>query len=507
MPILYRAGFNDAVASSGYDLDLRNQTNPNNYQYDGIGNIISDAQSGITKIGWTVYNKPDTIYKSAGNITYNYNTANQRVSKTYNGLTTWYVRDAQGNVLSVYDNADSTVNWREQHLYGSSRLGMWKPNMNLADSNAVDIWDTTGYRLFELNNHLGNVMTTINDVRNPYFKPSHIGPLPGPLQYFTANVLSYQDYYAFGMLMPDRQYTNGDSTYRYGFNGKEQDNEIMGYGNSQDYGERFYDPRVGRFLSVDPLTVKYPELTPYQFASNRPIDGIDLDGKEWENIKSKWIVYSKGASALPIIKSDNGSGYLLKATYGLQDKTSKENFDKLKTAYLTNPGIIHNPNNGYAQYYPIKTDSKSKTLSVGDNMYIDITGPFNDYVRFTDIKVTDNTFYIKAATLYGHTDAGFIVFSGSFDPTTGIANFSIYNETTNNLGMDALNPRSIGRGAQKAQWELVLNNVASFLKGNVKSKTLKTELSIQNAQKGDAVKVATEDLQSGKTTEELKEKQ
>jgi hypothetical protein len=26
---------------------------------------------------------------------------------------------------------------------------------------------------------------------------------------------------------------------------------------------------------------KYPELTPYQFASNRPIDGVDLDGKEY----------------------------------------------------------------------------------------------------------------------------------------------------------------------------------------------------------------------------------
>lgn len=44
---------------------------------------------------------------------------------------------------------------------------------------------------------------------------------------------------------------------------------------------RIYDSRLGRFLSVDPLTAKYPELTPYQFASNRPIDGVDLDGNEW----------------------------------------------------------------------------------------------------------------------------------------------------------------------------------------------------------------------------------
>ena len=36
-----------------------------------------------------------------------------------------------------------------------------------------------------------------------------------------------------------------------------------------------------RFLSIDPFSAKYPMLTPYQFASNRPIDGIDLDGLEY----------------------------------------------------------------------------------------------------------------------------------------------------------------------------------------------------------------------------------
>gem|GEM_PF-2666323 len=68
--------------------------------------------------------------------------------------------------------------------------------------------------------------------------------------------------------------------YRYGFNGKENDNEVKGSGNQQDYGMRIYDPRVGRFLSVDPITKEYPELTPYQFASNSPIANIDVDGLE-----------------------------------------------------------------------------------------------------------------------------------------------------------------------------------------------------------------------------------
>jgi muramidase (phage lysozyme) len=43
---------------------------------------------------------------------------------------------------------------------------------------------------------------------------------------------------------------------------------------------RIYNPSLGRFLSTDPITKEYPELTPYQFASNTPIWGIDLDGLE-----------------------------------------------------------------------------------------------------------------------------------------------------------------------------------------------------------------------------------
>jgi RHS repeat-associated protein len=80
------------------------------------------------------------------------------------------------------------------------------------------------------------------------------------------------------MVMPQRQFSAGG--YRYGFNGKENDNDVKGVGNQQDYGMRIYDPRLGRFLSVDPITAKYPELTPYQFASNTPIVAIDLDGLE-----------------------------------------------------------------------------------------------------------------------------------------------------------------------------------------------------------------------------------
>jgi RHS repeat-associated protein len=96
-------------------------------------------------------------------------------------------------------------------------------------------------------------------------------------------------------------FETGDATesmsgfkYRFGFNGQEKDNEVMGEGNFQDYGFRMYNSRLGRFISVDPLLKDYPFYTPYQFAGNMPIKFIDLDGLEPAE-------YKMGAKHLVII--------------------------------------------------------------------------------------------------------------------------------------------------------------------------------------------------------------
>jgi|GEM_PF-1365945 len=79
--------------------------------------------------------------------------------------------------------------------------------------------------------------------------------------------------------MPGRRYVY-DNTYRYGFNGKENDNEVKGEGSQQDYGMRIYDPRLGCWQSMDPLQAVYPFLSPYNFVSNNPLIYVDLDGKK-----------------------------------------------------------------------------------------------------------------------------------------------------------------------------------------------------------------------------------
>lgn len=116
------------------------------------------------------------------------------------------------------------------------------------------------------------------------------------------------------MLVPNR-HSSSDS-YRYGFNGKEKDDEIKGEGVQYDYGFRIYDARTARFLSMDPLFAGYPYYTPYQFAGNRPIWAIDLDGLEEKTTTAKNRVIIKSTIYDHNNKLIEGSLHLYNTTSG-----------------------------------------------------------------------------------------------------------------------------------------------------------------------------------------------
>jgi RHS repeat-associated protein len=416
----------DAVGNSNYTEDIDNQDD-DNYKYDAIGNLIIDKAEGMydpasptsAMIEWTVYGKIASITKIKAGVTttinYTYDASGNRISKTVTtgGTTssTWYVRDATGNVMGVYDATVPTsganpigYTWQEQHLYGSSRLGMFTPRQEIA-LGTIDglpgspVIENAGQRVYELSNHLGNVHVTIANIKREITAT--------PNNYFVPEVLSTTDYYPFGMAMPGRtgykvtggwatgndvvnnagvpqsiaidsrnnntpaeykasqfiefltgfssgntdnfvaEIANGsnttatssltanggmDNVYRYGFNGKENDNDIEE--GAQDYGLRIYDPRLGRFLSVDPLTRSYPYYTPYQFAGNTPIANIDLDGAE-----PKYVAVPNGQGktkltfpVVAMIAELNGPSFYragAKANFVLDDEVHK----RLHTGY------------------------------------------------------------------------------------------------------------------------------------------------------------------------------
>ncbi|SFE91077.1 RHS repeat-associated core domain-containing protein [Chitinophaga sp. CF118] len=292
MAYTYQTGTNkldfidDKIDNANYDNDIDNQSAAN-YTYDAIGNLITDNASSITNITWTVYGKIASITSSnKPTITYTYDVAGNRISKTVNGVQTWYVRDATGNVMSIYTKDDPAINsgaitQTETHLYGSSRLGINTLNTNVDTTLTPEFVNLSGLgsgfninfirgkKFFELSNHLGNVLATVSDRKTSIFTGSL-------LDHYEADVVSSQEYYPFGMQMPGRGFSSGK--YRYGFNGKENDNEVKGEGNQVNFEARAYDPRLGKFLSIDPLTKNYPNNSPYIFAANNPITLVDALG-------------------------------------------------------------------------------------------------------------------------------------------------------------------------------------------------------------------------------------
>jgi len=77
-------------------------------------------------------------------------------------------------------------------------------------------------------------------------------------------------------------------TYRFAYNGMEADGEVSGNGNSYTTQFRQYDPRLGRWKSLDPLKGKYPWMSPYVAFNNNPAVYIDPLGLEGKPGKSKY---------------------------------------------------------------------------------------------------------------------------------------------------------------------------------------------------------------------------
>ena len=145
-----------------------------------------------------------------------------------------------------------------------------------------------GEKRYELSNHLGNVLSVISDRRLAFDSDAN-----GTTNYYEADVMSAQDYDPFGMLLVGRSWEVGTG-YKYGFNGKEGDDEISGTKINWDFGSRVYNATIGRWLSVDVKANRYPFIQPYNFVANCPIWFIDPAGEDivvyYEKDGTKYIL-------------------------------------------------------------------------------------------------------------------------------------------------------------------------------------------------------------------------
>ncbi len=179
--------------------------------------------------------------------------------------------------MAVYDQSGAL---KEMPIYGSQRIGMVK-------ALDTDGQFTHGNRQYEYSNHLGNVLAVSTD------KMTTVGE--------HGDLISASNYYPFGLRIDDRSMNSGD--YRYGFNGKEIDDEW----NSESYNfdARIYNSGIGRFLSLDPLAREYPDINDYHFVRNSPIFKIDPTGK-WDVEVHVFNDRSKYGYGMLIVKNNQG---------------------------------------------------------------------------------------------------------------------------------------------------------------------------------------------------------
>ncbi|WP_420553527.1 RHS repeat domain-containing protein [Tenacibaculum aiptasiae] len=230
-----------------------------NYVYNNIGQLIENKGEGVKY----KYNGSGLVTEVIKNdvslIKFFYNDKGYRIQKisykvdgiTINKITN-YLRDASGNVIAIYDDNTQI----ELPIYSENRLGIYKK--------------TTNTNVYQLTDHLGNVRTVIAKSGDQ------------------AIAMSKTDYYPGGMVMPNRQFVNGEP-YRYGYQGEfsETDSET----GKQAFQLRLYDPRINRWLSPDPYGQFY---SPYLAMGNNGVNFVDPDGGYCYDAQGKKIPCPKG---------------------------------------------------------------------------------------------------------------------------------------------------------------------------------------------------------------------
>ncbi len=206
------------------------------YSYDANGSMNADLNKGIISISHNLLNQPLVINLIGGKrLEYVYTASGVKLRRrTFNGAvkdSTDYINGMQyeGGILDMYPHAEGYV----------------KINPN----------NTFQYN-YTLKDHLGNTRVVLAQ---------------------DGTVLQRNNYYPFGKSIDAWDYSGPGSAYKYNYNGKES--QIALGLNWNNYGARYYDPQLGRWHVVDPITESQENFSPYNYVSNNSVKNLDPDGR------------------------------------------------------------------------------------------------------------------------------------------------------------------------------------------------------------------------------------
>jgi RHS repeat-associated protein len=261
---------------AGTNRLLKHQSTVEKYTYDAHGNMLSMPH--LSSMQWDEKDQLHSATNGTFTSYYNYDAQSNRTRKVvekgniietryyFNGYEIFRKEvngtlDTERTSLHISDlknEKDEPQEKEERKLTGfdavfdkNQRIILIE-TLTVSDGNATDVATVR----YQYSNHLGSACLELDE---------------------NGQIVSYEEYHPFGTT----SYRSGTSEIevslkRYKYVGKERDEETGLY----YYGARYYAAWLCRFVSVDPLQFEYPELTPYQYASNRPVTMIDLDGTE-----------------------------------------------------------------------------------------------------------------------------------------------------------------------------------------------------------------------------------
>ena len=206
--------------------------------------------------------------------------------------------------------------------------------------------------------------TTSDNFAFYYYTPDHLGNIREVVD-AGGNVQQVTNYYPFGATYAE---STAADFQPYKYNGKELD-KMHGL-NTYDYGARQHDPILARWDRIDPMCEKNPDVTPYHFCHNYPVNRIDFDGKWDVNVhlaKDRTI----NGYGVAVVSDKNGQEifkFIVRAegvkghdrtkigadtplgTYDIPDNNAWTN-GKSRLAYGPNDRLIMNPESGEVVEY------------------------------------------------------------------------------------------------------------------------------------------------------------
>ncbi len=229
------------------------------YCYDANGSLaeVLSSTGVVTSYKHNTRDQLVEIANSTGKFQFVYDSNGTRVYKVEPGQT------PQGSISNVttepFPFYRITSQGIEKYYFAEGR--------RIARRTELPNWAVSWYHP----EHLGstNYMTDAdgNELQSAY---GEYIPYGGAILTADNNTAGSQDH---------KNTPNSDQSGGYQFNGKELDDTRL-----YDYGARYYDPVIGRFLEPDNVTVnmKPQGLNPYSYVLNNPLRYVDPTGHEPE---------------------------------------------------------------------------------------------------------------------------------------------------------------------------------------------------------------------------------